>query len=790
MVDALNAQIDISLTASRSTDFGRHLFGFEQARSVLESEAGIASALVYLRDHGRFDELRRALVPAPRGEDLDSLLNDTDLDNPLASLFPDQPSGIDTLDPNSDLTRVALSPIGVVHLFRQYFFELDTFLGTPVGHVWLSPGTTLELIEVSTRRAVTEKIVEQSTETTRKTEQSTTDQDEMSEAVKQDNEQNLKFGSSVTASYATVSASANFDMGNTQRLARETTHKHMRQQSEKLSAEIRQSYKSTFRTTTEVTDTTSKRYVISNNSADKLINYELRRKMRQVAVQVQDVGTYLCWQTYVDHPGDDLDTATLVHVAQPADLDSIKHPDKPAALNPIGKSYPVTFEYENVSDSDERDVVFYQGSDRESWPDHNDQIVWERDYVLDVPEVGYTLESGSLQVESNHSDICSARISLQSTSPARVRVSLDQVNFADQGSVKLTVKATWNPPAQDLTEYNKKLLEYTQARQRAQEEAYYKAVRERIEQASRIRPRPAKELREEERIVVYRRMIQDMLTPKAFLQGSSPYVPSTPENWHVLSELISSIFDVDKMLYFVAPEWWKPARSKVSQRLGTHPGASAVGAVSVTNSTGWDLNDPADRDHYFITEASDQARLGSSLGWVLQLDGDNSRNAFLNAPWVKAVIPIRPGREKAAMNWLQKLEGMNGIGPTDLYNGLGVDDDGKPLDGLPLLDVLNRLAESVARKHAASVTTKKFSLSDPQLPADPDSTVTATPVDRVWEHGFNPLGDGFQAQPLGGTPDARDFEVYDQWVEILPTDQVVPVPVEYDPKTGRLLDKP
>jgi hypothetical protein len=48
-------------------------------------------------------------------------------------------------------------------------------------------------------------------------------------------------------------------------------------------------------------------------------------------------------------------------------------------------------------------------------------------------------------------------------------------------------------------------------------------------------------------------------------------------------------------------------------------------------------------------------QLGSSLGWLLQLDGDNLRNAFLNAPWVKAIIPIRPGREKAAFNWLQRV---------------------------------------------------------------------------------------------------------------------------------------
>ena len=28
--------------------------------------------------------------------------------------------------------------------------------------------------------------------------------------------------------------------------------------------------------------------------------------MRQVGVQVQDIGTFLCWQTYVDDPGREL----------------------------------------------------------------------------------------------------------------------------------------------------------------------------------------------------------------------------------------------------------------------------------------------------------------------------------------------------------------------------------------------------------------------------------------------------------------------------------------------------
>ena len=32
-----------------------------------------------------------------------------------------------------------------------------------------------------------------------------------------------------------------------------------------------------------------------------------------------------------------------------------------------------------------------------------------------------------------------------------------------------------------------------------------------------------------------------------------------------------------------------------------------------------------------------------------------------------------------------------------------------------------------------------------------------------------------------------NFQLFDQWVEILPTDHVVPVEVVYDPKTGRQL---
>lgn len=169
----------------------------------------------------------------------------------------------------------------MVHLFRQYFFELDTFLGPRERHVWLSPGSSVELIEVHTRRTMVEKTLETTLDILTKSEKTTTDQEEISEAVKEDNDQDVKFGASVTASHASMEATSSFDYSSSQKRARETAHKRMREQTEKLSSEVRKNLKSTFKTVTEVTDISSTKHVLANTT-NSLVNYELRKKMRQV----------------------------------------------------------------------------------------------------------------------------------------------------------------------------------------------------------------------------------------------------------------------------------------------------------------------------------------------------------------------------------------------------------------------------------------------------------------------------------------------------------------------------
>ncbi|GAA5025799.1 hypothetical protein ACFQRL_12540 [Microbacterium fluvii] len=779
----------------------------------LAQESRVAGAVLQLREGGQIRQLESIFYAVhDDAERFAALVRLAEAAGPLEGLF-----GIDTLDPQSaeQLRRVALSPISVVHLFRQYFFELDSFLGTPVGHVWLSPGSTVELIEVSTRRTLVERVEEFATETTIKSESERVEEDELSEAVKTDNKQDVKFGASVTASYASITANSSFDFATTQQTAREETHKRMRRQTEKLSSEIRKNYKSTFRTVTETTDTSSKRYLLTNSGTD-LVNYELRRKMRQVAVQVQDVGTYLCWQTYVDRPGETLGVAELLHIAKPPELDGLHAPAEVPMLKEFPETRQVTIPFISINDSDadNEGEVYRDGGevDDSEFAGSYEQIQSDFDMEFVCSRSGYVLADvefdglGKPVTASRKGDISNAG------DKAKFVLHLDSVDFQGQNSVQVQLTLHWAPAPganTEAIEANKKAKAEFKAKEAAEyQKAYLQNARDRVKLTHAITSRPSEELREEERIVVYRKLIQELLTAG---------VPQPDDRTrHVVAELINSIFDVDKMLYFVAPEWWRPRLRRTKQQLGPTPsgvaagaagggGAAATatiaslargfGAVSAfakpsplsSSTVGWGGAGDVGRDNYFITEDSRPARFGSSLGWLLQLDGDNLRNAFLNAPWVKAVIPIRPGKEEAAINWLTGVEGMNGIGDDDRYETSNPDEkdiDGNPLDGQPLLDVIHDLGAKVRRKHEEAVSKGTFpkasEVADPQL-VDEDNVVTSTPIDRVYEHGFFPLQGGFRANV------SDDYEVFDQWLEIVPTDQVVPVEVSYDPKTGRQL---
>lgn len=778
---------------------GRHLTGNAAIAfrdELLGRESIVAGTLNYLFENGLQQQLKEIFQTASKEVDLDAILEMRRFVDPMESF-----------DPRTEIDRVALSPVGLVHLFRQYFFEFDTFLGSSVQHVWLSAGSSLELVEISTRKTIIERTAETSFESIVKSEKSTTQQDELSDAVREENQNNTKFGASVSAGVsggattpiysatAHVEATATYGTESTSKTAKETAHKHMRLQSDKISSEIKKNYKTTFKTVSEITDTSSKRYVLQNNSAD-LKNFELRRKMRQVGVQVQDVGSQLCWQTYVDLPGSFLGLSNLVHIAQPPDYAGLQAPEPIAPPADIEKDLTIPLAFQGTGHDNDTNVHYVEDG---PWSDFGHPDNGDVEDKIRVNYIGYQAPSIPSFILQDVRFIAvldnkQATPEFRTSSNNKFDIHLRSVNY-DGDEIKIQVKLVYIPGPELLAAVNTankaNADKFDADKKRLAQEAMFKEARDRVKAASSVQPRKFEDLREEERIVVYRELIRDLLNVGVLIDHARVR--------HVLSELINSMFDVDKMLYFVAPDWWKPRKESVNQQ---NIGGSPSKIFTSDDIVSWGAADANYRKNYYITEDSAPARLGSSIGWIMQLDGDNLRNAFLNAPWVKAVIPIRPGKELAALNWLSSasVEGVDSL--ADRYQESSQEEADEIVAFLEAFpwpdgpekvrydDFANKIAtvagmfvsiRDALRYLALKIKLKNSDLMQVRTETLDGEVKSYLPTEKVFEHGFYPLQGGFKA---GG---AQPFEIFDQWVELLPTDQVVAVEVAYDPKTGRLL---
>jgi hypothetical protein len=663
-------------------------------------------------------------------------------------------------------TREAfLSPVGLINVFRQYFFDLEGFLGPSVDHVWVSPGGTVELYEVQTQRVRIERAVETALDLTTRTELTVTQEDELSSVIARQNQTNTSFGISASGGFqfavAQGNASANFNLDRTTAEAKTTTHRHARDQSQTVSQELRRSYKTTFRETREVEDVSSRRHVLSN-PANEIANYELRRKMRRIGVQLQHIETQLCWQVFVDSPGADVAMAQLVHIAKPEDAASPPPPpEAPPELPPKSTDITVMFPYEPL-DGNWPDARYVKGGVTGM------RIRWKREFTAVPPDAGYKLKAvtqtdvSGTNPDKWHPEVA-ADYELVGGTTDRFKINLTNVVFYGNPALRFSLTLVWAPPDQTAAhqQYLTKQKDWKDEERRLAHEQYVKAVQERIEQASAVRARPAEDLREEERTLVFRRLISQLTQ-----------LPR-PESTHTVSELIRASFDVDRMLYFVAPEWWRPrARGTESVRgnWGTpldKPEETPVETLAADNLIGWGGVSNAARMGYPITERSEPAPMGASLGWLLQLDGDRHRNAFLNTPWVKAVIPIRAGKEKVAIEWLEQsgVEGADGLdepyspgrAAADEADGGGAGGEGAVEPGDEERPTLRQVLLQLAA----------------EINAENTDVENALATETVYEEGFDPLEEGFKAS-------GERFEIFDQWTENMATKEIAAVP--YDTK--------
>lgn len=681
-------------------------------------------------------------------------------------------------------TEGILSPVGLVNLFRQYFFEFDTFLGAPVGHLWLSPGGTVEVVETSTRRTLVERTAEQSEQTTRKTEESLTEQTDVADAVKEENTNETSLGvtASAGANYVGIAhadVSTSYSTKNTTGKSSELTHKYTRAQSSKVSSEINRNFKTTFKTVTETTDTSSRRYVVQNTT-DKLVNYELRRKMRKVGIQVQHIGTEMSWQIHVADPGRALGLGELVDIVPAPELSSLRRPEPPPKLMPVRTTVTEVYPAQQHPTSDNaphlgEDWTYQEGFDR-LWHGHSDEyLIAHFAYTAVPPAPGYTISATDQEpirvVEAKSGNGSGTKFrgpcEIIDRPSGQYRVNCQLVNFAGANYVSLSIAVNWDPPARhpDQDAYELALAAYEKDVARIQRAAYAEAVRHRLEIVSKLARRPSEDLRKEERQSVFANLISQL----DLFEGTQPFLSS---------ELIRQMFDVDRMLYFVAPDFWRPGRAVAGEHsVGRHPvpvhdwdstSADPLDGTTVLSryphtSAGNPPNavDPVPaedlewRVNYLLTENTQPAPVGSSLGWLVQSDGDERRNEFLNSAWVKAVLPIRPGHELEALGWLKAAEVEGEAALDKPYTWQTGDPD--EYRGRTIGEVLELLAAELQAKNTDIGTTLQ--------------------TEKVFETGFDPLEDGFRP--------ALPYQVFDQWIEVLPTDQVVAVEVVYDPKTGQ-----
>jgi hypothetical protein len=320
--------------------------------------------------------------------------------------------------------------------------------------------------------------------------------------------------------------------------------------------------------------------------------------------------------------------------------------------------------------------------------------------------------------------------------------------------MSLDLTLNWQPPANDprLPAYQAAYQTYQNNLAAAQLQDYVNATRTLVNVASKVTPRLSDGLRYEERDAIYRQLY-------TILSQVSISEIDPNQSAYVTAEYIRELFDVDQMLYYVEPDYYLPRT--LPPTFGPTPGTPSpagdmLSAPGATVSS-WPRR-PA-TDYYLITDASQPAPQGASLGWTIQLDGDDRRNQFLNAAWVKAVIPIQPGRELDALAWLQNenVEGVAGLSaPYVLQPG-----DPPGYANKTIGQVLEIMAGQLAAQNT-------------------DITNTLS-TETVFEKGFDPLADGIKLDPtVDFKGDAmQPYQMFDFWLEVLPTDQVVAV--DYDP---------
>ncbi|NUU24733.1 MAG: hypothetical protein HOV68_25005 [Streptomycetaceae bacterium] len=602
--------------------------------------------------HTRLAKAAEIWAADPDGKDLAGLLAEASVLDGIA---------LPHLWPTKFSVREALSPLGIAHYYRQLYFNREEGVGPIEQAFTVAPLETLEVIYQTVRKQSHEEVLEQGLEVVSESAVEEKNLDEVSDKVSSMVQQDVSASMSANASGGVgvwqVGASASASLAVSSQRGREVSSRRLKEVTTRASERITKSFSVKTTDTTEVTETNITRRVIRNES-NAPVSYGLRRVLRRVNVKMQDLGPKLVWQLYLRDPGAGLARSRFVHFREsgPVAVPEIPPgvPPRPAGGTET-ESASTVIKWDGSRHAYYVTIVVKPGADRKVTGVRIDSIS--------------DLEGGGKEDEApaavNDFDFGSTWDPNTKTFTANIGVLP-----GDSPTVQVSYTYTWDPSDAVLADWEKKRAEAVAA---ATEEALTKQFEKEktlITEKSRIKSRPANDLRMEERYEVMNRLVSYL-----FGRGDDPSEPTPLE-----IEYFHRYFDIEGIFTYMHPSWWKPRFA------GKH--------VS--------LQRPA----YEITAESEPAPLGSSLGWLLQLDGDRRRNEFLNSPWARVCLPLRPGREREAVGWLAgHLEG----------------EVGYDADAGPLADLLGQIEAYRDREAGLGVDGADWVTVDatPGAPADP-----------------------------------------------------------------------
>jgi hypothetical protein len=572
--------------------------------------------------------------------------------------------------PGATSIHEALSPIGIAHYYRQLYFNKEEGVGPIEEAFTIAPLETLEVLYQTVRKQIHEEILEQGFEVVSESAIEEKNLDEVSDKVSSMIQQDVSASMSANASGGIgvwqVGASATASFAVSSQHGREFSTRRLKEVTKRASERITKSFSIKTRDVTEVTETTTTRRVIRNEGGQP-VSYGLRRVLRRISVKVQDLGPRLVWQIYLRNPGEGLARSRFVHFRETG---PIVVPDIPPGVSPRpsggieSESVSTSLKYDSNRKQYYVTIVVKPGDDRDVTGVRIDNIT--------------DLEGGGKDDEApaphNEYDLGSSWDPNTRTFTANLGVQP-----GDSETVQLSYSYTWKPSESVMATWE---AQRDAAVAKLEEEALTQQFEQNkalITEKSKIRNRPANDLRQEERYEVMSRMVSYL-----FGRGDDPSEPTPLE-----IEYFHRYFDIDGIFTYNHPSWWKPRFA--SRTVGL------------------------EREAYEITAESDPAPLGSSLGWLIQLDGDRRRNEFLNSPWARICIPMRPDREREAIQWLAKhMEGE-----------IGYDVNAGPLSDLLVeIEKYRSRENKLGLKGADWVTVN----STPGAPADPAKPEGVYPV--------------------------------------------------------------